>query len=209
MTFDEDSVLQHLVKYPTNPDVTIHSLACEKDCSLIESKNMLKRKAKNFLSKKDYYRYFDGDVEVDEWLFANATSRLTEARAKVANEFPVSSNITCDEIQDMLFKIDGSIMASINAQSGKKGARKYNEILEIELADRKIELQDIRRARNCFEIDAETQATGDTELIGRLGAQTQAMKRGTEGGNTFLYLMVGIGIVGLGLIAAFSSKKGK
>lgn len=209
MTFENDIILQHLVKYPNDPDVTIHSLACEKDCSLVEARNMLKRKAKNFLSKKDYYRYFDGDVEVDEWLFANAASRQSEAQAEVANKFPLRSGMTCEDLQNYLYEIDSEITLAIEQQSGKRGTRLYAEVLERELGRRRVEIQDIQRQRKCLEIEAAQQEAEDTALIGQLGAQTEAMKRGTEEGNTFLFLMIGVGIVGLGLIAGFAAKKGK
>ena len=124
MIFENDIILQHLVKYPNDPDVTIHNLACEKDCSLIDAKNMLKRKAKNFFSKKDYYRYFDGDVEVDDWLFANAASRESDAKAEVAKNFPLRSDMDCDDLEEYIYKIDSEINLAIQKQSGKRGERK-------------------------------------------------------------------------------------
>lgn len=209
MTFENDIILQHLVKYPNDPDITIHSLACEKDCSLVEARNMLKRKAKNYLSKKDYYRYFDGDIEVDEWLFVNAGQRLSEAQAEVANNFPLKSGMSCEELQQYLYEIDSEITLAIEQQSGKRGQRLYAEVLERELARRRVEIQDARRQRKCLEIEATKQEAEDTALIGQLGAQTEAMKRGTQEGSTFLFLLIGVGIVGLGLIAGFAAKKGK
>lgn len=209
MTFKDDIVLQHLVQYPSDPDVTIHSLACEKECSLVDAKNMLKRKAKNYLSKKDYYRYFDGDVEVDEYLFANAATRLQDAQAEVASKFPLRASLTCDELQDSLYEIDEAITTAIEQQSGKRGARLYNEILERELGRRKGEFQRARRSKNCLEVEATQQEIEDTILIGQLGDQTASLKRGTEGGSRFLFVMIGVGIVGLAVVAAFASKKGK
>tara|TARA_R110000751_G_scaffold287669_1_gene392506 strand:+ start:623 stop:1252 length:630 start_codon:yes stop_codon:yes gene_type:complete len=209
MTFDDDITLQHLIRYPKDSDKMIHSLAVKKDCSLIEAKNMLKRKAKNFFSKKDYYRYFNGDAEVDEWLFANATSRLDDARAEALTKYPISSTSTCSSLQDQMYALNSAINTSISKQGGKAKQRKYNEVLEIELVKRHEQISVMRRKLNCLEIeDLETEAK-DSGFIGNLGRQTDHLKTSRGSGNTSLYLIIGAGIVGVALIAALGSKKSK
>lgn len=207
MTFEDDVVLQHLIKYPQDPDTTIHSLAVERELSLSEAKNTLKRKAKNYFSKKDYFRYFDGDVEVDEWVFASGTTRLAQARAYVATEYPLSGATDCNTIENYLYSINEDSVLAVERQAGKARERKYNEVLEKELARRKKEFQEIRRGMKCLDVDSVLQEAKDTSFISDIGSQTGDIKRGTESGNTFLYLMIGVGIVGLALVAGFSTRK--
>ena len=206
-TFDNDLILQHLVRYQNEPDIAVHSLACEKECTLKEAYRMMKRKAKNYLSKKDYYRYFDGNAEVEEWLNASAQSRDLDAQAAVSQMFPITPSLTCEKIQEWLSKIEDEVQLAISRQTGGRSERKYNEALERQLNAKKIELQNARRVMKCLErLSAQTEAE-DTALITQLGAQTTAMKRGETGSNTFIYLIIGVGIVGLAVVAAFSAKK--
>lgn len=206
-TFEKDTILQHLVRYQNEPDVAVHSLACEKNCSLKEAYNMLKRKANNYLSKKDFYRYFDGDADVEEWLNASAQSRNLDAQAAVSQMFPVTTGINCEKIREYLFRIEDEIQLAISRQTGKRGERLYNEALERELNAKKAELKNVQRTMQCLEISAAQVEAEDTALIAQLGAQTTAMKRGDLGGGNTIYYIIGIGIVGIALIAAFSGKK--
>jgi hypothetical protein len=206
-TFENDLILQHLIRYQNEPDVAVHSLACEKNCTLKEAYKMIKRKANNYLSKKDLYRYFDGNAEVEEWLNANAESRKRDAQAAVSQMFPISASLTCEKIQEFLGRIEGEIQLSITRQTGKRGERLYNEILERELNAKKVELQNARRVIKCLEQSSAEMEAQDTALIAQLGAQTDLMKRGESGSNSFIYLIIGIGIVGLAVVAAFSAKK--
>lgn len=206
-TFENDVILQHLVRYQNEPDVAIHSLACEKNCTLKEAYKMIKRKANNYLSKKDLYRYFDGNAEVDEWLNASAQSRDLDAQAAVSQMFPITSNLSCEKIQEYLGRIESEIQLSITRQTGKRGERLYNAALEQQLNAKKVELQNVRRVMKCLELSSAQIDAQDTALIQQLAGQTAAMKRGESGGKTFIYLIVGIGIVGLAVVAAFSAKK--